>query len=432
MAYKALVCRVSGLRPIPGADRIKLASVGGYSVIVGPDVREGELGVLFEAGGQLSEEFASVNDLVKRKLPDGTQAGGMFEENRRVKAIKLKGCKSEGFWCPMRLFEYTGYDLTQLREGDQFDELNGRSICTKYITPATRRRIGSQRSQQRREVPMFAKHVETEQFRASASIIPEGAILYFSEKLHGTSFRYGHVREEREPQGFREKCFRFLGRLLGQKPEFVVWHHLNGTRNTICEKFTGQDFYGNDDFRLRATEGIRLKKGEVLYGELVGYTRSGAPIMAPQSTAALKDKSITQKYGPEMVYRYGCIPGQCKMYIYRITQVNEDGQAVELSWPQVVARCKELGLETVPVFDYWVYDGDLEALEQLVDRLTNGESGSEALPSRLDPSHIQEGIVLRVESEYGTDWLKNKSFVFGVLEGYLKEKDDYVDVEEAA
>lgn len=60
-----------------------------------------------------------------------------------------------------------------------------------------------------------------------------------------------------------------------------------------------------------------------------------------------------------------------------------------------------------------------------VEELTDG-------PSVLDPTHIREGIVLRVESNQGIEHIKNKSWWFGVLEGYIKSDDSYIDLEESS
>lgn len=177
-------------------------------------------------------------------------------------------------------------------------------------------------------------------------------------------------------------------------------------------------------------EPISLHKGEVIYGEIAGYTETGSPIMATQNVSALKDKSLRTMFGDSMTYTYGCLIGECRVFVYRITQVNEDGHVVELSWPAVRQRCRELSLETVPTLATFYLAGDIDSLERVVAGLTDGESGPHL--STLDSRHIREGVVVRWESEYGTGWLKNKSFTFGVLEGYLKESDEYVDAEEAA
>jgi hypothetical protein len=217
---------------------------------------------------------------------------------------------------------------------------------------------------------------------------------------------------------------------LKPKPKFK-WEYINGTRNTVLETRTKDGFYGKEEFRINATKNIKLNKGEVIYGELVGYTENGAPIMAQQDTTKLKDKGLVKRFGNLITYKYGCNPGCCKLYIYRITYVNEDGMQIDLPWVDVVKRCKELGLETVPHIETFIFDGDYEALKKKVNTLTDGESGMEVFPSVLDNTHIEEGVVLRVESpEYKTYWLKAKNTIFLILEGVLKDSDNFVDTEE--
>jgi hypothetical protein len=81
----------------------------------------------------------------------------------------------------------------------------------------------------------------------------------------------------------------------------------------------------------------------------------------------------------------------------------------------------------VPDIARALYTGKKDKLQDKVSEFT------EDLSSTLDSRHIREGVVIRVEAPDGTtDWYKNKSFTFGVLEGYLKDSDDYVDAEEIA
>lgn len=424
MTYKAIVSKIH-VRPLAGADCLQIGSCGAYQVIVGIDIQDGELGVFFESDGQLSEEFAKANDLVRRKNDDGTPAGGMFEENRRVKAIKLRGAKSEGYWCPLRCFEYTGR-TTSLVEGYQFDELNGHLICGKYVTKATSERRGKQPKRQR-DNPMFHKHVDTGMFRRESQHIPADSICYLTEKIHGTSFRLGNVLDD-EPIK-RGRLWGWLSALIGLPQTRKAWRHLIGSRNVIVEHRDGDGFYGKEDFRRKCVEGIALHKGEIVYGEIVGYTEGNAPIMAPQSTAGLKDKTINARFGSVIEYTYSCHPGQCKTFVYRITQSDEDGHVVELSWPQVKRRCRDLGLAVVPELCSPIIGVD--GLAAIVDAFTE-TADNQPHESSLDNRHIREGVVVRWESEHGTGWLKNKAFAFGVMEGYLKDSADYVDAEESA
>jgi hypothetical protein len=136
--------------------------------------------------------------------------------------------------------------------------------------------------------------------------------------------------------------------------------------------------------------------------------------MAQQSTKELPE--VRERFGDLVTYSYGCEPGQCKFYVYRIVR-----GGVELSWPQVKGRCHELGIDHVPELGVYIAD-DGEA------RFT----GHEWYHSTLDNRHPFEGVVYRIENEHGTTFLKDKTFTFGVLEGYLKTSDDYVDLEEVS
>lgn len=420
--YNAIVCKVN-TRPHPNADRLLLGTAHGYQVVVGTDTADGELGVFFAADGQLSEDMCAANDLIGYTDPDTNERkGGFFAKNRRVRAQKFRGEKSDGYWTSLSSLAWTGVDLSSLREGDQFEELNGKPVCNKYFTPATLRAMKGGTQPTKRENPCFAKHVDTKQLKHEIGMIPVNSVIYTTEKLHGTSGRFGYVIEEKTAP--RKWWQRLLLRKRGSTTT-KEYNHLIGTRNVIMADRTHEGFYGNEEFRWKAIEKLEgnLHKGEVVYFELVGYTTTGAAIMGQHHTSELKE--IKKKYGEVIEYSYGQPAGTCGMYVYRITRVNEDGVAVELPWLQVKQRCVELGVQHVPevASPVW-YTGDQTQLRLMAEALMEG-------PSTLDDRHIREGIVLRIEN-LDTTWLKSKSFSFGVLEGYLKNSDDYVDTEEVA
>ena len=433
--YKAIVTRIT-TTPVAGLDNLVAGHCHGYQVLVGKDTPDGALGLFFEAGGQLSEEFATANDLVRRKDENGNPAGGMFEENRRVKSIKLRGRKSEGFWTPLTSLpsENGAFSIETLQEGDQFDSFNGVPICQKYITAGTRTQSGRASAKAQRECAMFRRHVDTEPLRKNLHLIPDGSVVTITEKLHGTSFRYGYVLDDVPIK--RNWFMSMVAKLLRWPTTKQEWCNLNGTRRTILERYDGPDFYGNDQFRVNATKGLegKLLPGEVIYGELVGWTESGTPIMAQQDTRGLKDKSISKAFGDTITYTYGCEPGQCKLYVYRITRTNEAGQVTEYDDELMRSRCDSLGLNAVPFLDVVsiTSQADRDHLVEYADQLVDGD-GTDALPSWTDSSHPRKGVVLRIDHPtFPTVWLKHKNFIFGVLEGWLKEDGQYVDTEEAA
>ena len=425
MTYEAIISRAS-TRVHPNANALQLADVNGYTIVIGLDVPDGTVGVFFPCDGQLSPEFAEANDLIQRTDPDtGERKGGYFAANRRVRSQRLRGEKSEGFWTTLDSLAFTGYDISQLKEGDKFDSLNGVPICNKYYTPATIKQMNARKNTTRKN-KCFPKHVETEKLQYEVDSILPGSIIYITEKLHGTSGRYAYVRDEVEvkPSWFK--------RLFGAKPKVTnEYDFLVGTRNMILGKSDVPSFYGSEEFRVRVGDkmkkldgSVALNKGEVIYGEIVGYTHTGASIMGEHDASDLKE--IKKLYGKRITYKYGNIPGACEFYVYRIAQVNDDGESIDLPWPQVKKRCRNLGLKTVPE----IYDSFINSRNN--DLISIAEDIMEG-PSLLDASHLREGVVFRVESPDGNiSYLKSKSFTFGVLEGYIKQSDDYVDIEEVS
>jgi hypothetical protein len=419
MAYQAMIARVK-VRPHPNADRLQLGTVLGSQVVIGLDTQDNELGVFFPCDGVLCYEHLVANDLLPRfdEKTGKRIGGGYFDPKGRVRAQKFRGEKSEGFFAPLSTLKWTGVKIEKLKEGDAFEELNGKKVCEKWINPAT---LQARQKQNPRviikENPLFLEHVDTRQFRYEVDNIPDGSIIYISEKLHGTSHRLAHILDEKP----FPKWIAPIAKLLHIKPK-KVYRHLNGSRRVNLEYRKGISFYGTDEFRFNLTRDIQLHKDETIYGEIVGYVGQDQPIMAQP----IEDKDLQKKYGNRMIYKYGCPIGTSALFIYRITRINPDGKIVDLSWYQMVNRCNELRLHHVPpIFGPVIYYKDeMDKLKDTVELLAEGDSC-------LDPSHIKEGVVIRVETPKGdTYWLKNKQFIFKVLEGIAKEKE-IVDMEEA-
>ncbi len=407
MSYAAIVCRLQNVRKHPNADRLQLANVCGEQVIVGLDNKEGDLGLYFPTDGQLSLEFAAAHDLIQRVDADGKRAGGFFSKNRHVRSQNFRGMRGYGFWMPVSCLEFTGGDVPN--EGDEISVWNGVPICNKYITPATLKAAGGlSRGMARKNNVNFPEHIETRHFAKSEKLFTRDSVVYVTEKLHGTSQRVGYVLED------VEQPRTLLDRLLRRTRVKQEWKHLIGTRRVVLKDHNEPGFYGSNEFRYNCVANwiSRLKQGEVVYGEVVGYTESGKPIMAPHSTADVPE--YARVFGNVITYHYGCPENTCKFYAYRITQ-----HGVELSWDQVRRRCAELGVAHVPEVERFIVWDATHSTD--VDEV-----------SALTPEHPTEGVVYRIENTSGVEWVKEKTYEFGVMEGYLKSKDTYVDTEEAA
>ena len=425
--YQAIIARIK-VRPHPNADRLQLADVCGTTVVVGLNHQDGELGVYFPPDGVLSHEFCLANHLYNKSarqklgLPEGP--AGFFDHHRRVRAQSFRGEKSDGFWLPLSCLGPPQAGKDSMDEDSMFDHWGGVRLCEKWTTrkPTASGSVGP-RNGRKGELPGFPKHMDTEQwFYYEREILNlKSPTLTFTEKLHGTSHRVGRVKDQ------TKRWWQFW------KPAYRIEH---GSRNVVLTDRSGEtSFYGSDEFRYRATQDIlqNIRKGEVLYGEIVGYVQPGVPIMpSGQTPKEFQEETIT--YGKTISWDYGLAEGHCQFVLYRVVQFNEDAEAVELSHAQVVRRAKDLGLRVVPTVGSVVLplEMDDDFRKMLRDQVMM-QTGDPSAPSMLNPAMPREGIVIRVDTNDGhTKFYKNKSFFFKVLEGIAKIDDQYQDVEENA
>jgi len=242
--------------------------------------------------------------------------------------------------------------------------------------------------------------------------------------IHNTSARTGRLPEEKKLTWFQKTW----NRVFGEKFKSSRYVYVSGSRRVVLstKATTDTGYYSGTQFRIlihNQIKDIGLSKGETLYYEIVGYTENSALIMGSHG---IEDKKLKKQYGNKMSYKYGCSPATHKVLIYRITQTSPDGRVIEIPWCQLIARCKELGLEAVPTLkEQFVYDGNTDELLELCNKLSQGSS-------TLDTEHIKEGVVLRTEGTNGTNAYKYKGFWFAELEGIRKNCSDYVDPEEIA
>ena len=102
--YCAYITTIKELRKHSNADRLQIATVFGNDVIVDLSYYIGQKIIYFPTDGQLSVEFANDNDLVRRKDENGNYCGGYLDPTKRnIKAIKLRGEKSDGLILPIEV-----------------------------------------------------------------------------------------------------------------------------------------------------------------------------------------------------------------------------------------------------------------------------------------------------------------------------------------
>jgi hypothetical protein len=436
--YTTIVSRLENIRPIGNADNIRLATCRGYQVIVGLEDNESDLYLLFPDDGTLSEEYCHNNNLyIHAYLNRDPDKKGYFDDRGRVRAQRFRGEKSEAYVASINSLSHFG-DVSTLKLNDKLNEFNSIPICSKYINPRTLRQSNKANKKQQgwrsRLFPLFPKHVDTDQLRFRYQDIQGDSIVYVSQKLHGTSGRSSYVMQQ---QPFKKRWYKPWARPK-EEYEFMV-----ASRNVVLDTLTGDKFY-NDNFRFIVHEKLRgiIEKDEVWYYEIVGFTETGKEIMPSHNLETVivdkkLRKALISKYGETIDFHYSCPQGQNRFFVYRICTINKEGRLVDHSWPVVKRRCRESGIEHVPDISMFMFPDSSAGITmsqhimETASSLVNGPDDL-GIKSGLSES-LMEGVVLRVENPDGTMfWAKEKSFVFKVLEGIIKQDDNYIDLEESS
>lgn len=405
--YCGYITRLTNLRKHSNADRLLIGECFGNSVIVSLEYTEGQLGVYFPVDGQLSAEFCAVNDLVRRKDENGNACGGYLDPDKRnIKAMKLRGEKSDGLFMPLTsLASFT--TISDLKEGDTITMLNGVEICRKYIP----RKSSYERSYKgatkgRKTVvdiaPTFYQHIDTAQLAYNLDKFHAGDVVELTLKMHGTSARTGNVLIER-PRNWLDKLLR---------RDVKEYGYISGTRRTTLSSESA-GYYGDNTFRYNAARNFegKLRKGEIVYYEIVGYVNESTPIMASVKNSKIKDKEFSKLYGAETVFSYGCEPGECDVYVYRMASVNIDGDLVEYSPEQMRQRCLEMNVKCVPRFETFMIPEGVDCGEYVMRKVEQYYDGTDP----VGKTHIREGVVARIVNRSSIEVYKVKNFTFKVL-----------------
>jgi len=413
----ATIVKIDNLRKHENADKLQMTTIFGNQVVVGLDVNVGDIGIYFETNLQLSKEYCEYNNLI-RNVVDGVNIGGMFDENRKVRTQKLRGEKSDGFYMPLSSLNFIE-NLPKLELNFEFTSINGIEICRKYVSPNQKISGGNANKPQKAkfEVPMLVRHNDTSHFGKNKHLIKPNSKLVITEKLHGTSGAIGNVLVKLEP---KNKLMKWIYKVLGvEKNEY---QYVQRTRNVVLNTTQKRDTaYHSDSIREYAMSLMKdkLHKNEVVYFEIVGF--EGEKYIMPSGSNDKLGKDFMKVYGKNTEFRYGCLPKECKVYVYRIAMSNPDGNQIDYTYSDMAKRCSELGLNVVPLLKE-IYVTDVDATIQEIEDLTSGSS-------TLD-NHIREGIVVRFDDNTKDMlFLKNKSFEFKVIEGLISDVQSNIEDE---
>lgn len=409
----------------PEVTKLKCCTIDGFNIITGIDSPEG-LYIYFPALSCINSDFLRFANLYRHsELNANPEQTGMFEDNGRVKAIKLRGELSEGFIISAEILQnyiisVTNKELENVKEGVEFDSVQDGSkefwISKKFIPKGTYT-SGAKESRTKKKVSkkldrvidtQFRFHYETNLLKRNPHVISPDSIIEISYKIHGTSHISAYVLCH-QPLNWKQKIAKWLTGCT-----FDKYDYLYASRTVIKNKYYNKNvtpgFYGVDVW-AEADKIIRpcLAKGQTVYAEIVGFTPDGKYIQKGYDYGCEPPKA-NENYTPEKHF---------KVRVYRVSYTNADGVTFEYTPHQVQQWCARVGL--TPVEECYVglaknlypdIPEDENWSSTFLDRLANDK----AFYMECDSPHCvnkvpHEGLVIKLDNgKVGA--FKLKTFAF--------------------
>lgn len=426
----------------PEVTKLKCCCIDGFNIITGIDSEPG-LYVYFPTACCINPKFLSYANLYRHgELNVDQTKTGMFDDNGRVKAIRLRGELSEGFIIPIVVLENWVMSTVnvelKVEEGTEFDSIehDGKTfwVNKKYIPKNTRTSgaPGSGNSGKGKQPKgldkiienQFRFHYDTVLIKKCPHVLHPSDLISITSKVHGTSGISAYVLCKQE-LNWKQKIARWL---TGE--EFDKYDYLYSSRSVIKNQYYNKSvqggFYGVDVWKY-ADDIVRpcLSKGMTAYYEIIGFLPNGGYI--------------------QKNYDYGCLPPvgdeaytygkHFKVQIYRVTITDVSGKVHEFSAREVQLWAQMVGLTPVEQY-YYGYAKDLYPdldpsehwNENFLSKLANDKKFyMECNSPTCDNKVPHEGIVIKIEN-MKSEAFKLKCFKFLDGEGKALDKGE-IDIE---
>ena len=434
--YCATIVEIKKIVELDNCDNLQGAIIMGNQVIVDKSTKVGDVGIFFPLETQLSHTYLHYNNLYRHEEKNiNIENKGYFEDNGRVRCVKLRGNKSEGIFMPLKSLEFVlGEDINKLKINDEFDELNSIEICRKYIVQTKISNSNNPKTKKQSKLKellidnQFRFHDDTLMLYKNIHKIKPEDLISITYKEHGSSGIVSNTLIKRQLNIF-EKILSFFGVNI-HKEEYGYVYSSGKPKSKLPKGVVGRYQNPNKDFYKSniwqdSFEYLKdyLSNGLTLYYEIVGYTRTGSMIQGDFD------------YGCEPPTNNEYIEGvNYKIKIYRITFTNNQGKVFEFSAKQVQDWCTKLGLNAVEEI-YYGYAKDLFKFDKRINIITWQEKFLEFIKNNYNEKDCyicnnkvpEEGVVIRIENNEFEAY-KQKSNRFYALETKMLDKG-VVDIE---
>jgi len=427
--YCAYVVKIENKIDLDGCDNIQGSVIFSNHVIISKDTKIGDIGIYFPVECQLSDYFLKNNNLYRDVTlnKDSNAKPGFFETNRRIRAMKFRGHKSDGFYIPLTAMGYLKIDLSEFKVGDVFDTVDGNELCKKYFIVTK-----GEQTHNRKQYGFFKKywmrfnkkffgkkklvdpvenqfrfHIDTTHLDRNINTIFPDSTISATHKIHGTSSILSYI--------LCKKNILWYQKIFKSSIDKTEYKYVVASRKLIRNHYERKKTISEYLISMDELQSY-LQKGMTLYYEIAGYKLTG--------------KFIQKNYD------YGCDIGCHKNYIYRITTINVDGNVTEWSARQVQDWCRSMGLLAVPELYYGFAKDMFPELDTTYIDVWRRGFLNKLSEKYLEKQSIycknkvwEEGIVLRLETA-DLNVFKFKSFNFKLQETKNLDSGE-IDIEES-
>ena len=354
---KVSVEKVVEVKRHPNADKLDIATVLGWNVIVGRDtVTEGSLGI-----------FVPIDSIIPHELANEWGIANYLKRGNRVRTVKLRGVYSQGLFVTTDMINNTSAIPAgkMLTVGEDIKDILG---ITKYEPP----KKGMPRGMRyratmtpRRSTPYFPRYTNISHLQNYPYALNDDDYVVVHEKRHGTNFRFGWVKDvDRATIKVRvQRAWHRFKKRMGWKHNTVLAEGLKlhvGSHNVIRDQKLSDD----NDIYWRAAN--RLQK-------TCAYFPSNYVFFCEISGPAVQSG-----------FDYGCHGND---FIVECMDIFDAEKQKYLPNIMVEQICSMVGIPTVPELCH----GPWGSVKQVINDFRDGTA--------VGAEHVREGVVIKPTTE---------------------------------
>lgn len=363
--YKVPLTTIKEIKEHPNADRLQLAVVYGFEVVIGKDS--------MNVGDEVI--YVPVDSVLPIKLEDElfSSDSKIKLTKHRVRQIRIRKHPSQGMLVKKDTIDKIYNFIPDKLEKDYRNELE----IEKYEPPTKGSPQGQQKTIKAKKNSHFREYKGLGNIKWFPTKFHENELVVVQEKIHGTNARAGILPFE------ANTLWKRIKGLLGLNPKFEKCYGSNNVQ--LQDRGDHKGFYGENVYG-KVFKSIdvfkKIQPGEQIFGEIYGE-------------------------GIQKNYHYG-LKNEHKFILF---DVMVDGKWLN---PDSVKKfAEERGFDMVPE----LYRGSFNY--ETIHKLTEGDSV-------LSPSQkVREGVVVKAQEGYDEGMGSKRALKF-ISEKYLdKEQTDF-------